>query len=135
MQLLKKLRGMVNIEKAYNACDRAMGMLKDYAKDPDAFTGEKKEELDEVFQDAEEAALRILALEGQKNWPGIYREMRKNLATMYIDLGRYDDAEEQCEKLNEYGPVGRLDSEEMLEKLNDRRTGKVEEDKAPATPS
>ena len=135
MQFLKKLRDMVNIEKAYSTCDRAMGMLRDYVKNPDEFVGEKKAELDEAVQEAEEIALKILSFEGHKNWPGIYREMRKNLATMYIDLGRYEEAEEQCEKLKEYGEVGRLDAEEMLQRLSERRAGKIEPEKDPAIPS
>ena len=126
MEFIRKLRNMVNIEKAYSVCDRAIGMVKNYADNPDSFTGEKKEELDEVVQEAEGIALRILGLEGQKSWPGIYREMRKNLATIYIDLARYEEAEEQSEKLKDYGPVGRLDSEEMFEKLQKRRDGSTD---------
>lgn len=121
MEFLKKLRNMINIEKAYNTCDRALGMLKEYRENPEAFTGERKQELDETVQEAEEIALRILALEGKKNWPGIFREMRKTLATMYIDLGRFDEAEEQCERLKDYGEPGRLDSEEMYQKLRSQR--------------
>ncbi|MBC8230291.1 hypothetical protein H8E77_12155 [bacterium] len=125
--ITKFFQGTVNIEKTYKSCDKALGLLKDYHKNPDAFAGEKKADMDEMVKEAEDGAKRILNLEGEKNWPGVFREMHKNLATMYLDMGRYDDAREQCNQLLEYGEVGRIDSDEVLQQINDRESGKEEQ--------
>jgi len=125
--ITKFFQGTVNIEKTYKSCDKALGLLKDYNKDPNAFTGEKKLDMDEIVKEAEDMAKRILNLEGDKNWPGVFREMHKNLATMYLDMERYDDAREQCNQMLEYGEVGRMESEEVLQQIGDRESGKKEQ--------
>ena len=125
--ITKFFQGNVNIEKTYKSCDKALGLLKDYNKNPNAFTGEKKLDMDEIVKEAEDMAKRILNLEGDKNWPGVFREMHKNLATMYLDMERYDDAREQCNQMLEYGEVGRMESEEVLQQIGDRESGKKEQ--------
>jgi len=125
--ITKFFQGNVNIEKTYKSCDKALGLLKDYNKNPNAFTGEKKADMDEMVKEAEDMAKRILSLEGEKNWPGVFREMHKNLAAMYLDMERYDDAREQCNQMLEYGEVGRMESEEVLQQIGDRESGKEEQ--------
>ena len=125
--ITKFFQGSVNIERTYKSCDKALGVLKDYNKNPGAFTGEKKVDMDDIVKEAEDMAKKILSFKGEKNWPGVFREMHKNLATMYLETGRYDDAREQCHQMSEYGEVGRMDSEDILQKINDRETGKQEQ--------
>ena len=52
--------------------------------------------------------------------------MHKNLATIYFELHEYDKVREACEKLRNYGEVGRQDAEEVLQKLKDKEGGKVD---------
>ncbi|MFQ6043615.1 MAG: tetratricopeptide repeat protein [Candidatus Poribacteria bacterium] len=125
--ITKIFQGIVNIERAYKSCDKALGLLKDYNKNPDAFTGEKKTDMDDIVKEAEDMAKKLLSFEGEKNWPGVFREMHKNLATMYIEMGRYDDAREHCNQMNEYGEVGRTESAEVLRQIDDRESGKKEQ--------
>lgn len=130
---LKFFEGAVNIERTYKLCDKAIGALQNYNKNPDNYDSEKKAQMDETAREGEESAKKLLEYEGQRNWPGVFREMHKNLANIYIEMARYDEAREKCEQLTEYGEVGRLDSEEMLQKLEDKVTGKEGEsvDEAP----
>jgi len=125
--ITKIFQGTINIEKTYKSCDRALDRLKDYNKNPDAFDSDRKADMDDMVKEAEEGAKRILSLKEEKSWPGVFREMHKNLATMYMEMGRNDDAREQCNHLLEYGEVGRIDSEEVLRELSDRESGKTEE--------
>ena len=124
--ITKIFQGTVNIEKTYKSCDKALDLLKDYSKNPDAFTGEKKVDMDDIVKEAEDGAKKILSFKGAKNWPGVFREMHKNLATMYMETGQYDDAREQCNEMTEYGEVGRMESEDILQQINDRESGKEE---------
>jgi len=125
--ITKIFQGTVNIERTYKSCDKALGLLKDYNKNPDAFSGEKKVDMDDVVKEAEDMAKKLLSFEGEKSWPGVFREMHKNLATMYIEMGRYDDAREHCNQMNEYGEVGRTESAEILQQIDDRESGKKEQ--------
>ena len=125
--ITKIFQGTVNIERTYKSCDKALGLLKDYKKNPDAFTGEKKVDMDDLVKEAEDMAKKLLSFEGEKNWPGVFREMHKNLATMYIEMNRYDDAREHCNQMNEYGEVGRTESAEILQQIDDRESGKKEQ--------
>ncbi|HID55384.1 TPA: hypothetical protein EYP37_02555 [Candidatus Poribacteria bacterium] len=110
--------GMINIERSYKACDRALDMLKKYKENPKAFDDpEKKAEMDETIDEAIKAAKKIVSLEGKKNWPGVFREMHKNLANIYIGLGMFDEARAEIEKLKEFGEVGRQDAEEVSQNL------------------
>ncbi len=121
---LKFFEGAINIEKTYKSCDKAIGALQSYNKNPDAYDSKKKAQMNDIVREGEEAAKKLLEYEGQKNWPGVFREMHKNLANMYIQMERDDEARERCEKLTEYGEVGRLDAEEMSQKLEDKVGGK-----------
>lgn len=118
--------GAISIEKTYKSCDKALDTLKNYSKNPDAFTGDKKAEFDETVQEAETMARRILDQKGQKSWPGVFREMHKNLAVMYLEMGRYDEARKECQEMTEYGEVGRTDSAEVMQQIADRESGKAE---------
>ncbi|MBM3235092.1 hypothetical protein FJZ31_02210 [Candidatus Poribacteria bacterium] len=125
--ITKIFQGSVNIERTYKSCDKALDVLKNYKKNPAAFTGEKKADMDDVVKEAEDMAKKILSFKGEKNWPGVFREMHKNLATMYLEMGRYDDAREQCNQMSAYGEVGRMDSDDIRQKINDRESGKKEQ--------
>lgn len=120
--------GMVNIEKTYRVCDRALDLLKKYKEDPKSFeeNPEKKADLDGTVNEAIERAKRIISLEGKKNWPGVFREMHKNLANIYIQLGRFDEAKAEIERLREFGEVGRQDAEEMTKALQEAMGEKPE---------
>ena len=100
------------------------------------FPADEKAELNEIVNHAIEGATRLVNLESTRNWPGVFREMHKNLANIYFELHEYDKVREKCEKLNkDYGEVGRQDAEEVLQKLSDKESGKVDspEEAAAAT--
>ena len=125
--LSKIFEGALSIEKTYNQCDKALGDLKAYnQKRQEAdfqISDEEKAELDEVVNTALTNATRILDKEGDRNWPGVFREMHKNLATLYLELDEHDKVRAACERLQEYGETGRLDADEVLESLKEKEEG------------
>ena len=125
--LSKIFEGALSIEKTYNQCDKALGALRAYnekQKQENApFSASEKAELDNVVDIAIESATRIVQKEGERNWPGVFREMHKNLATIYLELDEYDKVREACERLQNYGEVGKLDAEEVIKNLNERENG------------
>ncbi len=125
--LTKIFEGALSIEKTYNQCDKALGALRAYnekQKQENApFSASEKAELDNVVDTAIESATRIVEKEGERNWPGVFREMHKNLATIYLELDEYDKVREACERLQNYGEVGKLDAEEVIKNLNERENG------------
>ncbi len=122
--LSKIFEGALSIEKTYNQCDKAIGQLKTYnekRKQPDfRISDEEKATLDAVVNTAVNNASRIIEKEGDRNWPGVFREMHKNLANIYMELDEHDKVREACERLHAYGEVGRLDAEEVLETLKEK---------------
>ena len=128
--LSKIFEGVIGIEKTYNQCDKAIGRLQDYNKkiaamrennqDASHFPADKKAELDEIVDRAVDSAKRLLSKESERNWTGVFREMHKNLATIYFELQEYDKAREECEHLEKYGEVGRIDAEEVLQQINEQ---------------
>lgn len=118
--------GSMNIEKTYKICDKALDVLKKCEKNPDAFKGEEKTKMEESVQHAHEALDALLSKEGVKNWPGVFREMHKNLANMYMYEGKYEKTREECEKLKTFGEVGRLDAEEVVKELSARESDSEE---------
>jgi len=112
--------GAINIEKTYKTCDKALGALKKYEKNPDAFKDEEKKEIEETVQRAYNGINKLLNKEGQKNWPGVFREMHKNLANIYMYENKYEKTREECEKLRSFGEVGRLEAEEIMKELGKR---------------
>lgn len=143
--LSKIFEGALSIEKTYNACDKALNRLGTYnerieemkknGEDVSSFPAEEKAELDEIVNNAIEGATRLIDLEPTRNWPGVFREMHKNLANIYYELHDYDRVHEECNKLKaDYGETGRQDAEEVLEKLADKQNGKTDSpEEAPAT--
>lgn len=143
--LSKIFEGALSIEKTYNACDKALNRLGTYnerieemkknGEDVSSFPAEEKAELDEIVNNAIEGATRLIDLEPTRNWPGVFREMHKNLANIYYELHDYDRVHEECDKLKaDYGETGRQDAEEVLEKLADKQNGKTDSpEEAPAT--
>ena len=117
--LAKGFEGSIGIETTYNQCDKAIDQLRAYNADPNEFKGQKKEQLDEIVNTAIASATKLVDMEGERHWPGVFREMHKNLATIYFEQGLVDKVERHCLKLTEYGEVGRIDSEEIREKLSD----------------
>jgi len=122
--------GSINIEKTYKACDKALDVLKKYEKNPDAFKGEEKTKMEESVQHAYEVVNALLSKEGVKSWPGVFREMHKNLANMYMYEGKYEKTREECEKLKTFGEVGRLDVEEVMKELSARESGSEESEES-----
>ena len=125
--LSKIFEGALSIEKTYNECDKAIGALRAYnekqEKDSAAISAADKSDLDYTVNIAIENATRIIEKEGERNWPGVFREMHKNLANIYLELEEYDKVREKCEHLQDYGEVGKLDAEEVLRNLNERENG------------
>ena len=122
--LSKIFEGALSIEKTYNQCDQALGELKAYnekCKEADfQISTEDKEALDEVVNTAITNATRIIDKEGDRNWPGVFREMRANLAHLYLELDEHDKVREECERLQGYGEAGRLDADEVLQSLKEK---------------
>ncbi len=121
--------GALSIEKTYNQCDKALGALRAYnekrAQQNAPYSASEKAELNNVVNIAIESATRIVQKEGERNWPGVFREMHKNLANIYLELEEFDKAREYCESLQNYGEVGKLDAEEVIRTLNERENGET----------
>ena len=138
--LSKIFEGALSIEKTYNQCDKALGALRAYnekqkQENAPPFSTSEKAELDNVVDTAIESATRIVEKEGERNWPGVFREMHKNLANIYLELDEYDKVREACERLQDYGEVGKLDAEEVIHNLNERENGESSSTPpAPQTP-
>ena len=138
----KIFEGAISIERTYNQCDKALNKLREYnekigemqenKEDLSSFPADKKAELDEIVNNAIEGAKQLLGKKSERDWPGVFREMHKNLANIYFELHDYDKAREQCEQLEAYGEVGRQDAEEITQKLKDEESGKVDSPEAPA---
>ena len=81
--LSKVFEGALSIEKTYNQCDKALGALRSYNekrnKENTPFSASEKAELDNVVNIAIENATRLVEKEGERNWPGVFREMHKKL--------------------------------------------------------
>lgn len=122
--LSKIFEGALSIEKTYNECDRALGELKAYnenRQEPDfSLSTEEKAALDETVNTAIANASRILEKEGERNWPGVFREMHKNLANLYLELDEHEKVRAACERLQEYGEPGRIDAEEVMQSLKEK---------------
>lgn len=122
--LSKIFEGALSIEKTYNECDRALGQLKAYnekRKEADfRISDAEKAELDEIVNTALDNATRIVDKEGERNWPGVFREMHKNLASLYLELDEHDKVRAACERLENYGEVGKLDAEEVMQSLKEK---------------
>ena len=120
----KIFEGALSIEKTYNQCDKALGQLKAYnekRKQPDfRMSNEEQAALDAVVDTALKNVNRIVDKEGERNWPGVFREMHKNLASIYMELDEHDKVRAACERLQDYGEVGKLDAEEVLESLKEK---------------
>ena len=117
--LAKFFEGWIDIEGAYNQCDRAVSQLQEYKENPERFTGDKKEQFDLVVNNAIVSATQFVDMEmgGERHWPGIFREMHKYLATIYFEQGLVDKAERHFLKLKEYGVEGARDYDEIHEKF------------------
>ena len=135
--LSKLFEGAVNIERTYNNCDKALSRLGSYnerieemqkkGEDVSRFPAEEKAELDEIVDGAIQGATRLINLESTRNWPGVFREMHKNLANIYYELHDYDKVHEECDKLKaDYGETGRQDAEEVLQKFADKANGETD---------
>ena len=135
--LSKIFEGALSIERTYNDCDKALNKLGAYnerieemqknGEDVSRFPAEEKAELDEIVDNAIQGATRLINLESTRNWPGVFREMHKNLANIYYELHDYDKVHEECDKLKaDYGEVGRQEAEEILEKFEDKENGNTE---------
>ena len=122
--LSRIFEGALSIEKTYNQCDSALSQLKAYnQKRQEAdfrISNEDKAELDEAVNTAITDATRIIDKEGDRNWPGVFREMHKNLASLYLELDEHDKVRAACERLQGYGETGRLDADEVLQSLKEK---------------
>ncbi len=134
--LSKIFEGALSIEKTYNDCDKAINQLREHnekiqqmeenGEDVNSLPEAEKSALDEVVNNAIAKATQLLGKESARNWPGVFREMHKNLGTIYLEQHEYDKAREKCEQLKKYGEVGRLDAEELMERVQDGEAGKTD---------
>ena len=122
--LSKIFEGALSIEKTYNQCDAALSQLKAYNENRQQpefqISVEEKAALDEVVNTAITNATRIVEQEGNRNWPGVFREMHKNLADLYLELDEPDKVRATCERMQDYGEVGRQEADEILESLKEK---------------
>ena len=122
--LSRIFEGALSIEKTYNQCDKALSDLQAYNEKRKAadfqISTEEKAELDEVVNTAITNATRIVDKEGERNWPGVFREMHTNLAKLYLELDEHDKVRAECERLQGYGETGRLEADEVLESLKEK---------------
>ena len=126
--------GAVGIERTYNDCDKALKELgkfnerieemQENSEDINSIPESEKAALDEVVDYAIERAKKLLSKESERNWPGVFREMHKNLANMYFERGDYEKVPEECEQLSNYGEVGRQEAQEIMQKLQDKQAEK-----------
>ena len=134
--LSKIFEGALSIEKTYNDCDKAINQLREHnekiqqmeenGEDVNSLSEAEKSALDEVVNNAIAKATQLLGKESARNWPGVFREMHKNLGTIYLEQHEYDKAREKCEQLKKYGEVGRLDAEDLLQRVQDIEAGKTD---------
>ena len=107
------------IQKAYQAYDRASDLLNARDKNPEF---SRTQELEEALKEAEKLALEILKnYEGVKSWPGIFREMHMNLTRLWLKTERYEEALKECDKIADYNP---MDAEELREAVEEAMSGK-----------
>ena len=122
--LSKIFEGALSIEKTYNQCDTAVSELKAYNEKRQQsefrISDAEKAELDEVVNTAITNATRIVDREGDRNWPGVFREMHKNLASIYLELDEHDKVRAACERMQDYGEVGKQEADEVLESLKEK---------------
>lgn len=122
--LSKIFEGALSIEKTYNQCDAALSQLKTYNENRQQpefqISVEEKAALDEAVNTAITNATRIVDREGDRNWPGVFREMHKNLADLYLELDEPDKVRAACERMQDYGEVGRQEADEILESLKEK---------------
>ncbi|MDE0297411.1 MAG: hypothetical protein OXN17_02115 [Candidatus Poribacteria bacterium] len=140
--LSKIFEGALSIEKTYNACDKAINQLREHnekikqmeenGEDAPSLSEAEKSALDEVVNNAITKATQLLSKESERNWPGVFREMHRNLGTIYLEQHEYEKAREKCELLKNYGEVGRLDAEDLLQRVEDRESGKTDAEGADA---
>lgn len=107
------------IQRAYQAYDKASEILDARDKSPNF---DREKELNELVAEAEKLALELLEkYEGNKNWPGVFREMHINLARIWMRTGRFEDALKECEKVAQYSAG---DADELREAINEVMAGK-----------
>ena len=124
MSILDKISNIFHtkdgeIQRAYSAYDKASDLLDERDKKP---SFDKKGELEEEIRQFEKQTLDLLInYVGVKSWPGVFREMHMNLARVYMKIGRFDEAEKECSKVEEYDPI---DAEELRNALQELMSGK-----------
>ena len=107
------------IQRAYQAYDRASDLLGARDKNPDF---DRTQELDEALKEAEQLTVGLLEnYEGTKSWPGIFREMHMNLVRLWLKTERYEEALKECDKVAEYNAI---DAEELKEAVEEAMSGK-----------
>jgi len=107
------------IQRAYSAYDKVSDLLNARDKNPDFG---RQNELDESIKEVETLTNELLEnYETTKGWPGVFREMHMNLARVYMKIGRFDESEKECAKVEEYDPI---DAEELREALHEIMSGK-----------
>ena len=123
--IARLFQGSMDIERTYGNCDRAISLLQSYNEDPNGFSEKKKTDMNETVELAIREATDLINMEGERNWVGVFREMHLNLASIHLELGNREKVDHHCQQLANYGEPGRLDAEEVLEKLNSTQSSTV----------
>ncbi|MBD3181632.1 hypothetical protein GF312_05015 [Candidatus Poribacteria bacterium] len=107
------------IQRAYQAYDRVSDLLTARNKNPNF---DRHDELEEAVKETEKLTTELLEkYEGNKSWPGVFREMHMNLTRLWMQTERYEEALKECEKIEEYNV---LDAEELREAVEEAMAGK-----------
>jgi FtsZ-interacting cell division protein YlmF len=112
--------------------------MQENNEDISNYPATQKAEVDKIVNEAITNAKQLLSKESERNWVGVFREMHKNLATIYVEQREYDKARETCEHLQQYGEVGQEDATEILQQLKEIEGGTAdspEEATESATPA
>ena len=116
IDLIKGVNAL-NVERAYKRLDTAVSELRAYSENPD---GMDKDELDDDVADAREDAAKILSHKGRKAWDGMFREVHEYLTKIHMELGEYEQAEEQGRFVLEYD---RHEGEYLLKQIEAHKRG------------
>lgn len=118
----------LNIERVYKTMDAAVAQLRQEsernAENAENGRGEPPA-MNELTSEAMEDAERLLAMKGEKNWDGLFREMHEYLAKIYMEFQQYDEALEQARYVTEYD---RHEGEYLEKQIEAHRRGERLED-------
>ncbi len=115
----------LNIERVYKTMDAAVAQLRRESEQNAENGPGDPPAMNELTAEAMEDAERLLAMKGEKNWDGLFREMHEYLAKIHMELQQYDEALEQARYVTEYD---RHEGEYLEKQIEAHRRGERLED-------